>query len=141
MEQRFSAMAARAVRMIAAFDYRTPDAFEQTAFATIMSRHPRIEWEDYEEGIAAYHEQAGARKMRAGDLLGVAKRAWEKRTDARSLPADDLVGDEVPRPANYKQMLAGMRQLVREFKDQGIVNPSNEDLVAEYNRRVKENNK
>lgn len=40
-------------------------------------------------------------------------------------------------PANYHQMRFAMSRIVEEFKEQGIVNPSNEDVMREYSRRMR----
>lgn len=43
----------------------------------------------------------------------------------------------VERPANYVQMRYMMKRIVVDLKAQGVVDPSNEDVMREYSRRMK----
>ena len=138
MDPRFIAQANRAMRIIVAYEQRESDQFEIQALAMAMARSPHLTDQDYEDGIVDYHSQPQPRRMRAGDVLYAAKSRFNRRTESHALDAGP--SDAVPRPANYKQMVMGFSRLVREFKEQGIVNPSNDELIREYQRRVKENN-
>lgn len=140
MGDQYTSLAALAMRQIVSFDYREPDKFEIRAFEILMRRHPHLEQDDYAEAIIQYHDRPRPPRMKAGDLIDGARKARERRMGSREL-TDFRTGDEVPRPTNYKQMLMGFTQIVREFKDQGIINPSNDELIREYDRRVKENTK
>lgn len=40
-------------------------------------------------------------------------------------------------PANYRQMKWMMGRIVADMKAQGITNPSNQDVMKEYSRRMK----
>lgn len=44
----------------------------------------------------------------------------------------------VERPSNYRQMKFAMARIVREMKAEGITNPSNEDVLKEYSRRMRQ---
>lgn len=44
----------------------------------------------------------------------------------------------VERPSNYPQMKFAMARIVREMKAEGITNPSNEDVLKEYSRRMRQ---
>lgn len=138
MEQRFSEMAARAMRMLVAFDYRTPDEFEQVAFASVMAKNPSLIQQDYDEAITVYHNRPQPRKMRAGDLVEAARKVRDRRTDAQAVESGNI-DNAVPRPSNYRQMVTGMTQIVKEFKAEGV-NPTNEDVMKEFSRRVRESN-
>lgn len=127
------------MRILVAYEQRESDQFEIQALAMAMARSPHLTDADYEAGIVDYHSQPQQRRMKAGDVLYAAKSRFNRRSDTHGLDAGPT--DAVPRPANYKQMLLGFTRLVREFKDQGITNPSNDELIREYNRRVKENTK
>ena len=127
------------MRIIVAYEQRESDQFEIQALAMAMARSPHLTDQDYEAGIVDYHSQPQQRRMKAGDVLYAAKSRFNRRADTHGL--DPGPTDVVPRPANYKQMLVGFTRIVREFKDQGITNPSNDELIREYDRRVKENTK
>lgn len=43
----------------------------------------------------------------------------------------------VERPSNYPQMRLMMTRIVSEMKAEGITNPSNEDVLKEYSRRMR----
>ena len=43
----------------------------------------------------------------------------------------------VERPSNYPQMRLMMSRIVSEMKAEGITNPSNEDVLKEYSRRMR----
>lgn len=43
----------------------------------------------------------------------------------------------VERPSNYPQMRLMMSRIVSEMKAEGIANPSNEDVLKEYSRRMR----
>ena len=43
----------------------------------------------------------------------------------------------VARPSNYPQMRLMMSRIVSEMKAEGITNPSNEDVLKEYSRRMR----
>lgn len=137
MEQRFLSQANRAMRILVAYERRESDKFEIQALAMAMSRSPHLTDEDYEAGIVDYHSTPQQRGMRAGDVLYAAKARFNRRTESHAL--DSGPSDAVKRPSNYKQMVVGFRQIVKEFKAQGIINPTNEELEREYDRRVKEN--
>lgn len=139
MDPRFLAQANRAMRIIVAYEHRESDEFEVQALAMAMARSPHLTNEDYEAGIVDYHTQPQQRRMKAGDVLYAAKARFNRRTESHAL--DSGPSDAVKRPTNYKQMVAGMRQIVKEFKTQGVINPTNEELEREYDRRVKENTK
>lgn len=44
----------------------------------------------------------------------------------------------VERPSNYPQMRLMMSRIVSEMKTEGITNPSNEDVLKEYSRRMRQ---
>lgn len=44
----------------------------------------------------------------------------------------------VERPSNYPQMRLMMTRIVSEMKAEGITNPSNEDVLKEYSRRMRQ---
>lgn len=44
----------------------------------------------------------------------------------------------VERPSNYRQMKFAMARIVREMKAEGNTNPSNEDVLKEYSRRMRQ---
>lgn len=134
MEQRFSEAAARAMRIIAAYDGRSLDDFEIRALAMAMAKNPKLEDADYEEAIVDYHQQPRSR-MRAGHVIEGAKRAWEKRTDARAITSSGEVTG-VPRPKNYAAMVKAFQRIAHEFREQGI-DPTNEDILKENARRVR----
>ncbi|WP_181272801.1 hypothetical protein [Brevibacterium oceani] len=127
------------MRIIVAYEQRESDEFEIQALAMAMARSPHLTNEDYEAGIVDYHSQPQQRRMKAGDVLHAAKSRFNRRSDSHGLEAGPT--NAVPRPANYKQMVMGYTRIVREFKEQGIINPSNDELIREYDRRVKENTK
>ena len=127
------------MRIIVAYEQRESDQFEIQALAMAMARSPHLTDADYEAGIVDYHSQPQQRRMKAGDVLYAAKSRFNRRADTHGLDAGP--SDAVPRPTNYKHMVMGFTQIVREFKDQGIINPSNDELIREYDRRVKENTK
>lgn len=134
MEQRFIDQAARAMRIIAAYDGRTPDEFEVQAIAMAMERNPKLLDEDYENAIVDYH-QSPRNRIRAGNLIEGAKRAWERRTDARAITSTGEVTG-VPRPKNYAAMVKAFQRIAHEFREQGI-DPTNEDILKENARRVR----
>lgn len=127
------------MRILVAYERRESDQFEIQALAMAMSRSPHLTDEDYEAGIVDYHSQPQQRRMKAGDVLYAAKARFNRRTESHAL--DSGPSDAVKRPSNYKQVVFGFTRIVREFKDQGITNPSNDELIREYDRRVKENTK
>lgn len=43
----------------------------------------------------------------------------------------------VGRPANYRQMRFMMDRIVAEFKEAGVLNPSNEMVQREYSKRMR----
>ena len=136
MEQRFIASANRAMRIIVAYEQRESDEFEIRALSMAMARHPKYTDEDYEAGIVDYHSRPQQRRMKAGDVIAGARAWFDKRTDARAIESS-APDDAVPRPANYKNLVAQFTQINREFAAQGII-ATNEDLLKEHSRRVQE---
>lgn len=45
---------------------------------------------------------------------------------------------KINRPSNYRQMRLMMGRIVSEMKAEGITNPSNEDVLKEYSRRMRQ---
>lgn len=135
MERAFAETAARTLRIVAAYDGRALDEFEIRALELVMAKYPKITEKDYREGIVNYHRQPRPR-MKPGHIIEGGRRAFAERTAERAISTGSPAS-AVPRPDNYAQMLAGMAQITKEFKSQGI-DPTNKDVLREYSRRVKE---
>lgn len=136
MDKRFIASANRALRIIVAYEQREADPFEVRALAMAMAKFPKLTDEDYEAGIVDYHSRPQQRRMRAGDVIDGAKRAYAVRNETRAIESGNVT-DAVPRPSNYRQLRFQFTQLTKEFKAQGVI-PSTEDLLREHARRVRE---
>lgn len=129
------AMANQLVRVLVGYDGINRDTFEIRALAMVMAKNPKLEFLDYEEAAANYHNGRPPRRMRASDVIDGAKAAWEKRTGARMLTVDHRI--KSPKPANYDEMVRTFQGITRQFRDQGI-DPTNEDILKENARRVRE---
>lgn len=125
------------MRILVAYEQRQSDEFEIRALAMAMAKFPKLTDADYEAGIVNYHAQPQQRRMKAGDVIAGAKRAFEVRNQTHAVEAGPH--DTVPRPKNYVSLRNQFTQILREFKAQGL-NPSNEELQREHARRVREQN-
>ena len=135
MDPKFDAMANQLVRAMVGFDGINRDTFEIRALALVMSKNPKLDYEDYEEAVVNYHNGRPPRRMRASDVIDGAKASWERRTGARMLGND--VRPKSPKPANYDQMVRTFEGIAQQFRNQGI-DPTNQDILKENARRVRE---